>query len=354
MDRKNFLTTAGYALFGFLGALFGSQRKAETNADICSPSSNGYPANEGMTSVVTSPRADSYQNSVAMGGSLRGTNSYGSMAHPPFFIKEDYTNRFYFPPGYQNGKSKTKEFSLNIFPLSLNIAHNVNYPGWTFDGMVPGPILRVNLGDKLRIHVKNSSPEPHSLHFHGNHDPNEDGWEPIPEFGERTYHLDADPIGLHPYHCHVPPLMLHTSKGLYGGLIVDPQVRRTPAHEFFLTFSSWDTKNRGINDYYTWNGVAGIYDRYPMKVPVGERVRFYIQNMMEKEPVMTFHLHAQVFDIIKNLGSVVPDGRSDVVTIGQTERVVIEFTLKRKGRYMFHPHQTHMAENGAMGWIVAV
>jgi FtsP/CotA-like multicopper oxidase with cupredoxin domain len=354
MDRKSFLQTTGFAVAGFFGAVFGSLRRETSSAEICAPGNNITNRSAFNSGVVTTPEANSYQNSVSSGGSLRGTNSYGSMAHPPFFIKEEYTNRFYFPPNFRNSNSKNKEFNLNIFPLSVNIAHNINYPAWTFDGVVPGPILRANLGDKLKINVKNSSPDPHSLHFHGNHDPKEDGWEPIPSFGEKTYYLEADPIGLHPYHCHVPPLMIHTAKGLYGGLIVDPLQKRAPAHEFVLTFSSWDTKGVGVNDFYTWNGVSGIYDRYPMKVPVGERVRFYIQNMMEREPVMTFHLHAKTFDIIRNLGSIKPDGHSDVVTLGQTERVVIEFTLTKKGRYMFHPHQTHMAENGGMGWIVAV
>lgn len=356
MDRKSFLTKLGFGVMGFVGSLFGSMRNNIRNSEeICGPSDPGNSSSAANFGIVTTPTvSDNYQNSIGAGGSLRATNTYGSMAHPPFFIKEEYTERFYYPPNYSNTKNKVKDFSLNLFPLSMNIAHNINYPAWTFDGLVPGPVLRANLGDILRIHVKNSSPDPHSLHFHGTHDPLEDGWEPIAAFGERTYQIEAGPIGLHPYHCHVPPLMLHTAKGLYGALLVDPPVKRKPAHEFVLTFSGWDTKGKGRNDYYTWNGIAGIYDRYPMKVPVGERVRFYIQNMMEREPIITFHLHAQTFDIIRNLGSVVPDGHSDVVSLGQTERVVIEFVLKKKGRYMFHPHQTHMAENGGMGWIVAV
>jgi|JI8StandDraft_1071087.scaffolds.fasta_scaffold02005_6 nitrite reductase (NO-forming) len=346
MDRKGFLTTLGFGISGFMGALFGSYPYKKNNKLV-----NGEICSTPDTSLAVT---NLYTDSLGANGSLRGTNQYGSMAHPPFHITKEYTDRFYFPPNFQVSKTKTKEFSLNVFPLNVDIAHGISYPAWTFDGLVPGPILRAHLGDNLVVKVKNSSPDPHSLHFHGTHDPNEDGWEPIPAFGEKIYKFQAGPVGIHPYHCHVPPLILHTSKGLFGSLLVDSPIARPPAHEFVLTFSGWDTKSTGKNDFYTWNGVSGIYDRYPMKVPVGERVRFYIQNLLEREPVFTFHLHAQTFDIIRNLGSLKPDGHSDVVTLGPTERAVIEFTLPKKGRYMFHPHQTHMAENGGMGWIVAV
>lgn len=356
MDRKSFLTTLGFAISGFVGALFGSYSRKDSsgyggNGEICSAPNVNNAANLQPTSNLYGGGTG---GGIGANGSLRATNSYGSMAHPPFHITNEYTERFYFPPGYRVPASKTKNFELNVFPLNVDIAHSVSYSAWTFDGMVPGPILRARLNDDLIIKVKNSSPDPHSLHFHGTHDPGEDGWEPIASFGEKTYKIKAGPVGLHPYHCHVPPLTLHTAKGLFGALLVDPATPRLPAHEFVLTFSGWDTKGVGKNDFYTWNGVSGLYDRYPMKVPVGERVRFYIQNLLELEPVFTFHLHAQTFDIIRNLGSTKPDGHSDVITLGPTERAVIEFTLPQKGRYMFHPHQTHMAENGGMGWIVAI
>ncbi|MCZ8155445.1 MAG: multicopper oxidase domain-containing protein [Leptospira sp.] len=354
MDRKSFLTTLGFGISGLFGSIIGSFSRGNTreslNGDICSSPES---TNNAYISNPTNSTSN-YDTSLGANGSLRATNQYGSMAHPPFFITSSYTERFYFPPNFKRNQNKVKKMEMNVFPLNVDIAHNVGYSAWTFDGQVPGPILRATVGDELHIKVRNSSPDPHSLHFHGSHDPNEDGWEPIPAFGERTYKITAGPVGMHPYHCHVPPLILHTAKGLFGTLLVDPIVPRKPAHEFVLIFSGWDTKNKGRNDYYTWNGVAGIYDRYPMKVPVGERVRFYIQNLLERDSVFTFHLHAQTFDIIRNLGSVMPDGHSDVVTLGPTERAVIEFTLPKKGRYMFHPHQTQMAENGGMGWIVAV
>jgi len=64
-------------------------------------------------------------------------------------------------------------------------------------------------------------------------------------------------------------------------------------------------------------------------------------------------LHAQTFDLYRGT-SLIPQERTDIVGLGPAERVIIEFRLPRRGRYMFHPHQSRMAERGAMGWIVAI
>jgi FtsP/CotA-like multicopper oxidase with cupredoxin domain len=77
-------------------------------------------------------------------------------------------------------------------------------------------------------------------------------------------------------------------------------------------------------------------------------------NFVEYDPVGSFHLHAQSFDVYRSGTSLTPQDHTDVITLGQTERAIVEFRLPRRGRYMFHPHQIWMAEKGAMGWITAI
>jgi FtsP/CotA-like multicopper oxidase with cupredoxin domain len=89
-------------------------------------------------------------------------------------------------------------------------------------------------------------------------------------------------------------------------------------------------------------------------VPVGELVRVYLTNFVEYDPIGSFHLHGQTFDVYRSGTSLKPQDHTDVITLGQTERAILEFRLPRRGRYMFHPHQIHMAEKGAMGWFAAV
>ncbi|KAA1288408.1 copper oxidase [Leptospira interrogans] len=282
-----------------------------------------------------------------------GNNSYGSMVHPPFHIDPTFLNRMELK-NLEISSGPILKQHISIVEMPLTVAHNTVVKAWTFNGLVPGPVVRAKLGQRMEITLRNDSEHPHSIHFHGSHDPNEDGWEPVVVGSEKMYQLTAGPIGFHPYHCHVPPLASHMAKGLYGGLIVDPPGGRPPAHEFMLILSGWDLEDKGKNDLFCWNGMAGFYDRYPIKVPVGQKVRLYIANMCEYEPVASFHLHAQTFDVFRTGTKLIPDDHTDVVTLGQTERVILEFTLPKRGRYMFHPHQTKMAEKGAMGWIVAV
>ena len=100
--------------------------------------------------------------------------------------------------------------------------------------------------------------------------------------------------------------------------------------------------------------MAGFFSAHPITVPVGEPVRLYVVNMLEYEPVGSFHLHAQTFDVYRSGTRPEPDEHTDTVTLGQGERAVLELTLPERGRYMFHPHQHHLADAGAMGWFAAV
>jgi FtsP/CotA-like multicopper oxidase with cupredoxin domain len=141
---------------------------------------------------------------------------------------------------------------------------------------------------------------------------------------------------------------------MYGAMIVDPLDPRPAAHEFVLCLCGFDVDGDGRDDIYTWNGLAGYYERFPLKVPVGDLVRIYVMNMLDRDPIASFHLHAQTFDLYRSGTSLVPQEHTDIVGLGPAERAILEFRLPRRGRYMFHPHQSHLAERGAMGWIVAI
>jgi FtsP/CotA-like multicopper oxidase with cupredoxin domain len=100
--------------------------------------------------------------------------------------------------------------------------------------------------------------------------------------------------------------------------------------------------------------VAGFYRTYPIKVVRGEPVRLYVTNMVEYEPIGSFHLHAETFDVYPAGMGDGPSFRDDTITLGMGQRAMLEFTLPHHGRYMFHPHQHWLADKGAMGWFAAV
>ncbi|MEI6459162.1 MAG: multicopper oxidase domain-containing protein [Pseudomonadota bacterium] len=279
--------------------------------------------------------------------------AYGERYMPPDEIRAGHLEACHTPPP----RRQTADLLSVTWPVietSLEVARGQRLNTWAYNGTVPGPVLRATVGERVQVRIDNRTARPHNLHFHGSHDVNADGLERIAPGTSREYAFEAGPFGLHPYHCHVPPYAWHIGRGLYGAFIVDPPGGRPPAHEYVLVLGGFDTDGDGVNDVYAWNGIAGYYARYPLKVPVGERVRLYIVNMVELDPLAGFHLHAQTFDLFRSGTSLTPHEHTDVVTLGPAERAIVEFTLPRRGRYMFHPHQSRMTERGAMGFIVAV
>jgi nitrite reductase (NO-forming) len=236
----------------------------------------------------------------------------------------------------------------------IEVAHEVFVEAWTYNGTVPGPIIRATEGDILRVHLENHTGHPHSIHFHGAHRPEMDGWEPIPPGGDTVLEIEAGPAGLHPYHCHTAPLAEHIARGLYGMMIVDPPGGRPDAQEVALILSGFSNEQVGRNGVVAWNGVAGFYHDHPIKVARGEPVRAYIVNMLEYEPLASFHLHAETFDVYPAGMGESPVFRDDTIALAQAQRAIVEFTLPTYGRYMFHPHQHWLADRGASGWFAAI
>lgn len=102
------------------------------------------------------------------------------------------------------------------------------------------------------------------------------------------YEFDADPVGIHLYHCHSFPLKRHIHKGLYGAYIVDPKEGRSPAQELVMVMNGFDTNFDGDNEVYAVNTVAFYYMNHPIKVKVNELVRVYLVNITEFDPINSF------------------------------------------------------------------
>lgn len=242
-----------------------------------------------------------------------------------------------------------REYDIIASDKDVEVAPGLIFPAWTFNGRIPGPTLRAREGDHLRIHFVNASAHPHTLHFHGIHPGNMDGvYEVVEPGGRFTYEFDAEPFGVHQYHCHVMPLAKHIAKGLYGAFIVDPPQGWAPAErEFIMVMSGNDVDFDGENDFYNVNFVPFHYDRHPIKIKVGELVRVFLVNMLEFDLLNSFHLHANFFQWYPTGTSLTPSEYTDTLILGQAQRGMMEFRYRYPGKYMFHAHVTEFAE---LGW----
>ena len=312
-----------------------------------------HAATAGSSDGVDPHAEERYSEGVLSGQLPTGAAAgmYGGDFDPPDAASEGDLDARTLAPARRSGRL---ELEMEVVEVGLSISRSHRIEAWTYDGFVPGPVIRATEGDLIRIRFRNPTGHPHNLHFHGRHSPTQDGWEPVPPGGEVVYEIDAGPAGVHPYHCHTMPIDRHIARGLYGTLIVDPKGGRPPARELVLVLGGFDPDDAGYNAVYAWNGVAGFFAKYPIKVEAGEPIRLYLLNAVEFDPVASFHLHAQTFDVWPSGMGERPAWHGDVIGLGQMERAMLEFTLPERGRYMFHPHQHSMAARGAMGWFAAV
>ena len=263
--------------------------------------------------------------------------------------------RFYRETPRSNG-TLLREYEMFAVDRDVEIAPGVFFPAWTYNGQVPGPTLRANEGDRIRVNFINQGTHPHTIHFHGWHPPEMDGSMPEHEVapGERfVYEFDAEPFGVHLYHCHSVPLKRHIHKGLYGAFIIDPPTgavaTRAPADELIMMLNSFDTNFDAENEVYAVNTVAHFHMHEPIRVQVGQLVRMYVINITEFDLLNSLHLHGMFFDVYRTGTQLIPSETTDTVMFCQGERMVLETTFRYPGDFMFHAHQSEFAELGWMG-----
>lgn len=280
-----------------------------------------------------------------------------------------------------NDSQTIREFTLIVeenktIPISSQ-GHSLD--GWTFNGTVPGPTMRMTEGDLVRIKVINDADniKAHSLHMHSIHSADMDGVEgpsgTIAPGNSFTYEFIAQPYGVYPYHCHVNPIADHINRGLYGMMIIDPKEPREQMSEFVMMMNAYDldydqegpTTIRPVNataedleeegerdnEIYTVNGKAFDYMYNPIQIQAGKPYRIYLVNMVEFDPINNFHLHGNVFDYYTSGTDETADFKNDIVTLSQGDRGILEFQYKIPGRYMFHAHVTEFTDLGWMGFL---
>ncbi len=339
ISRRDFLKVGGLALFGTAGAVALNQK------------------NENQPHAHTPPSSPLMQHGDGDGvmpGTVGEVDHEANGFNPTDILTDfDYGEVSTLPDG-----RTLREYRIIAINKDIEILPGIKFAAWTYNGRIPGPTLRCTEGDRIRIIFQNGSDHPHTMHFHGFHAGTMDG---VPGTGPGgnvqpgesfTYEFDAEPFGLHLYHCHVFPLARHIAKGLYGAFIIDPKVGRPSVdHEMVMVMSGFDIDFDDANDFYAVNAIPFHYQNHHIQIKVGETVRVYLVNILEFDLINSFHLHANFFHYYPTGTSLTPSEFTDTIIQGQAQRGILEFSYKYPGMYMFHAHVTEFAELGWNGMI---
>lgn len=254
-----------------------------------------------------------------------------------------------------------KVFDLAASRVRWNILPDQLVVAWAYNGQVPGPLIRITEGDRMRINFRNDLPDPTTVHWHGLTVPYQmDGvpgisQAPVPSGGTFIYEFEARPAGTFFYHSHVDEAK-QIGLGLSGALVVDPRDGARPDKDVVMVLQEWtvDTNTgetfggaHGTSEgnYFTINGKSYPATE-PIAVAAGERVRIRLINPGQVAHPM--HLHGHSFKIVATDGHPVPEAAQltkDTVNIATGERYDLEFIADNPGVWFFHCHIAHHMTN---------
>lgn len=248
-----------------------------------------------------------------------------------------------------------KVFQVSCKQVDWEIEPGKKIPALSYNGVVPGPEIRVTEGDKVRVVVKNEMNESTAIHWHGVHTPNTmDGvpfvtQPPIKPGQTFTYEFIAKPAGSHMYHSHHNAAD-QVTKGLLGAFIIEPKDK---SKEF--KFDSDYTLI--INDAslgLTLNG-KGFPATAPILARVGEKVR--VRFMNEGLIIHPMHLHGMYMQVIAQDGAPLPAPYlCDTLNVAPGQRFDVLIDCQEPGIWAFHCHILTHAESphGMFGMVTAL
>jgi len=263
------------------------------------------------------------------------------------------------------------DIDLRIIEKDMTVAAGFVVHVWTFGGTVPGPVIRVHLGDTVHVHLTNQGTMSHSIDFHASQTAMNDQMVEIKPGATFTYTFKADYAGVWMYHCGTAPALHHIANGMFGMVIVEPKGGFAKVDkEIALVQNEWYLGAQGqpvdyakassgapAPDYVTFNGIANQYKDNPVAVPTKGRIRVFI---LDAGPSIdsSFHVVGTIFDTVIKEGIALTPGNAggwgaQAVDLSPAQGAIIEFSPQEDGMYPFVTHAFNFVVRGAIGVFVA-
>jgi len=271
-------------------------------------------------------------------------------------------------------KPQVVRFDLETVELVGKLDDGTTYTYWTFNSKVPGPFLRVRVGDTVEVHLKNAADSvmAHSVDFHAATGPGGGAHATQTDPGNETVvTFKALKPGIYVYHCATPSVAHHITSGMYGLILVEPegglpQVDR----EFYVmqgelyTVEPFGTRGEMEMDYdkliserpeyFVFNGSVGaLTTSHPLYANAGETVRIFF-GVGGPNYTSSFHLIGEIFDHVYTLGSVTSPPATNVQTVSVPpgSATIVDFKIDRGGHYVLVDHALSRAERGLAGYLL--
>lgn len=275
------------------------------------------------------------------------------------------------PPPIARSESAVVEVELTTKEVIAEMAPGVFVNYWTFDGQIPGPMIRVREGDTvvLTLHNDITSLHHHNIDLHAVTGPGGGAVSTMVAPGEsRTVTFKALHPGLFVYHCATANVANHMTHGMYGLILVEPEEGLTPVdHEYYVMQGEFYTEGGmgreglqlfdaeamldGIPSYVVFNGRVGSVNG-KMEAETGETARLYIGNG-GVNLISSFHMIGEVFDRVFPEASLSAVPHEDVQTtlVPAGGASVVELDFQVPGNYMLVDHALARMEKGAWGML---
>lgn len=274
------------------------------------------------------------------------------------------------PPIGKRGPQRVK-VDLETVEVTGKLTDGASYRYWTFNQKVPGPFVRVRVGDTVEVRLKNhdDSALMHNVDFHAVTGPGGGAKATDAEPGEsRGFDFTAINPGLFVYHCAVPMAAQHIANGMYGLILVEPEGGLPKVdHEFYVMqgeiyteqkfgskgelTESYDKLMNERPEYFIFNGAVGALSaEKPLKAKTGETVRIFF-GVGGPNFTSSFHVIGEIFDKVYSMGSLTTAPVNDVqtITVPPGGASIVDFKLQVPGKYMLVDHALTRVERGLVG-----
>ena len=264
----------------------------------------------------------------------------------------------------------TVKVDLETTEVTGQLADGSTYHYWTFNGKVPGPFVRVRVGDTVEVRMKNAddSQMPHNVDFHAVTGPGGGGAATMAAPGEtKGFTFKALAPGLYVYHCAAPMVAQHIANGMYGMILVEPEAGLSKVdREFYVMQGEIYTEqahgtggalSESIDkllaeqpEYYVFNGAADALVKKPLHARTGETVRVFF-GVGGPNKTSSFHVIGEIFDKAYPLASITSAPMTDVqtITVPPGGAAVTEFKVEVPGSYVLVDHALSRLQRGLKG-----